>query len=146
MLVYEMVVAKRPKLIVLLCWTSAEGDCQTEKWILEGYILSFYGWLYHDKCCCRPFLLFWFTSPRCRYNLRIFETNAVLVKRTLAVSFIELPYKLLVINHPPPQVFVQNLHDFASSSTSLVTSRSNHDRRIILSYQEQISFSLGRIM
>ena len=29
---------------------------------------------------------------------------------------------------------------------SLVTSRSNHDRRIILSYQEKISFSLSRIM
>ena len=42
---------------------------------------------------CRPVLLFRFTSPRCRYNLRIFETNAVLVKRTLAVSFMELPYK-----------------------------------------------------
>ena len=67
-----------------------------------------------DKILCRPLLLFRFTSPRCRYNLRIFKTNAVLVKRTLAVSFIELQYKLLVINHPPPQVFVQNLHDFAS--------------------------------
>ena len=29
-------------------------------------------------------------------SLSVFETNAVLVKRTLAVSFIELPYKLLL--------------------------------------------------
>ena len=121
----KWLVAKRPKLIVLLFWTSAEGDCQTEKWILEHTVVL---WLIIP----RQMLLPSFSSLSVHLaTLPIqytdFWNKCGTRKKNIGCFLYRYPVKILVINHPPPQVFVQNLHDFASSSMSLVTSRSNHD-------------------
>ena len=82
----KWLVAKRPKLIVLLFELQLRVIAKQRNEFLRATYCLFMADI-PRKCYCRPFLLFRSTSPCCGYNLWIFETNAVLVKRTFIWLF-----------------------------------------------------------
>ena len=95
------------------------------------------------KCYCRLFLLFRFTSPRCRYNLWIFETNAVLVKRTFIWLFYLSSSSTNIGDKSPA---TSSLRAEPSWFCEFIDELGNLSVESWPSNQEKISFSLGRIM
>ena len=82
----KWLVAKRPK--VMFCFSELQLRVIAKQ--RNEFLRATYCHFMADiprKFYYRPFLLFRFTSPCCRYNLWIFETNAVLVKRTFIWLF-----------------------------------------------------------